>query len=75
MTIDTEFWMLLISCCAAVVPWAFSIHAKVAVIAETVQTLPRMLEELQTTMEEHEVRLDKHEAEITSLKVSTRAGS
>ena len=67
--------MLLISTAAAVVPWAFSMHAKVAVIAETIQTLPRMLEELQTTLEEHEVRLDKHEAEITSLKVSTRTGS
>jgi hypothetical protein len=75
MQIDTEFWMLLISTAAAVVPWAFSMHAKVAVIAETIQTLPRMLEELQTTLEEHEVRLDKHEAEITSLKVSTRTGS
>lgn len=74
MTIETEFWMLVISAAAAVVPWAFSIHAKVAVIAETIQSLPAMLEELNETLEEHEVRLDRHEAEIKTLQVSTKLG-
>jgi hypothetical protein len=68
---SVEFWMLIISTAAAVVPWAFSIHAKVAVIADTIQAMPKMLEELRDTLEEHEVRLDRHEEKIKAIEVST----
>jgi pimeloyl-ACP methyl ester carboxylesterase len=40
MTIDVEVWMLAVTAACAVAPWAFSIHAKVAVIASAVQGLP-----------------------------------
>jgi hypothetical protein len=75
MSDGVEFWMLIISTAAAAVPWAFSIHAKVAIIAETIQTLPKMLEELRSTLEEHEVRLDRHEEEIKAIKVQTATRS
>jgi xanthosine utilization system XapX-like protein len=67
MSPETELWMLGISVAAAVVPWAFSLHAKVAVIANSVESLPRMLDELRQTIEEHEVRLNQHEQEIKAL--------
>ena len=68
MNVDAELWMLIISACAAVVPWAFSIHAKVAVIADTVQRMPEMFEELKETLADHEARLEVHEQEIQTLK-------
>jgi len=67
MSPETELWMLGISVAAAVVPWAFSLHAKVAVIASSVESLPRMLDELRQTIEEHEVRLNQHEQKIEAL--------
>ena len=33
---QVEVWMLVLTAVCAVVPWAFSIHAKVAVIASCV---------------------------------------
>lgn len=57
-----------ITAAAAVVPWAFSIHAKVAVIADTVQKVPAMLDELKRTLQHHEARLDAHDEEIQTLK-------
>lgn len=68
MSLETEFWMLIISACAAVIPWAFSIHAKVAVIADTVQKVPEMFDELKETLADHEARLEVHEQEIKTLK-------
>jgi hypothetical protein len=65
---EVEHWLVLISAVAAVIPWAFSIHAKVAVIANAVESLPEMVQELRQALAEHEVRLDEHEKEIATLK-------
>lgn len=75
MSDTAELWMLGISVAAAVVPWAMSIHAKVAVIAASVEELPALVKELRDTLEEHEVRLDRHDEEIKALKVSPKFGS
>lgn len=74
MNVDAEFWMIIISSVAAVVPWAFSIHAKVAVIANSVEHLPELVEELHRTLQEHEHRLDIHEQEIKTLQVKANPG-
>ena len=74
MSPETELWMLGISVAAAVVPWAFSLHAKVAVIANSVESLPRMLDELRKTIEEHEVRLNQHDKKIEALGQATAPG-
>jgi len=70
---EIEHWLVLISAVAAVIPWAFSIHAKVAVIANAVESLPEMVQELRQALAEHEVRLDEHEKEIATLKAQTDA--
>jgi len=67
MSPETELWVLAITVAAAVVPWAFSLHAKVAVIANSVESLPRMLDELRRTIEEHESRLNQHDQKIEAL--------
>lgn len=72
MSPETELWMLAVSVAAAVVPWAFSIHAKVAVIAESIQTIPMMFEQLKGILREHEERLDLHDEELKALKAPTR---
>jgi ABC-type molybdate transport system permease subunit len=74
MLLETELWMLGISVAAAVVPWAFSLHAKVAVIASSVESLPRMLDELRQTIEEHEVRLNAHDKTIEALSQASTPG-
>lgn len=74
MSPETELWMLGISVAAAVVPWAFSLHAKVAVIANSVESLPRMLDELRQTIEEHEVRLNQHDKKIETLSQAATPG-
>lgn len=71
---EAEVWLAAITVAAAVVPWAMSIHAKVAVIATSVEELPDLVKELRETLEEHEVRLDRHDAEIKTLKDKTAAG-
>lgn len=73
MSEQTEIWMVGLTVAAAVVPWAMSIHAKVAVIARSVEELPELVKELRETLEEHEVRLNRHDEEIQAIKVSTRA--
>jgi hypothetical protein len=73
MSEQTEIWMVGLTVAAAVVPWAMSIHAKVAVIARSVEELPELVKELRETLEEHEVRLNRHDEEIKAIKVSTRA--
>lgn len=65
---DLEFWSLVLALSAAVVPWAFSVHAKVAIIAHSVESLPEMFEELRDMLEEHESRLNDHDKAIASLK-------
>lgn len=74
MSEQTEIWMVGLTVAAAVVPWAMSIHAKVAVIARSVEELPELVKELRETLEEHEVRLNRHDEEIKAIKVSTRFG-
>lgn len=74
MSLDAELWVLLISAAAAVVPWAFSLHAKVAVIAASVEHLPELVEELHRTILNHEHRLNTHEQEIKALKDSSGSG-
>lgn len=71
---QTELWMVGLTVAAAVVPWAMSIHAKVAVIAKSVEELPALVKELRETLEEHEVRLDRHDEEIKTLKGQTATG-
>lgn len=75
MSFESEVWMLGISVAAAVIPWAFSLHAKVAVIANSVESLPEMFEELRATLEEHEDRLDEHDKAIKTLSQKTEASS
>lgn len=72
MSEQTEIWMVGLTVAAAVVPWAMSIHAKVAVIARSVEELPELVKELRETLEEHEVRLNRHDEEIKAIKVQTR---
>lgn len=74
MSEQAEIWMVGLTVAAAVVPWAMSIHAKVAVIARSVEELPELVRELRETLEEHEVRLNRHDEEIKTLKVQTRFG-
>lgn len=69
-----ETWMLVATCACAVVPWAFSIHAKVAVIASAVESLPQVVEELREALQEHEERLNVHAGEIQALKEKTGVG-
>ena len=58
--IEVELWGVAAAVACAVVPWAFSIHAKVAVIANSVESLPEIVEELREALEEHEARLNEH---------------
>ncbi len=69
---ELEFWMVILTCACAVIPWAFSIHAKVAVIASAVQGLPEVVDELRDILREHEHRLDEHASKIQALQETTR---
>lgn len=74
MSLDIEIWMVLITVLIAVVPWAMSIHAKVAVIASSVESLPQIVGELREVLQEHEYRLDQHAQEIQALKKTAGPG-
>ena len=74
MHTDLEFWSMVITCAAAVVPWAFSIHSKVALIASAVEALPEMVQELRDMLEEHETRLDEHDEALAALAKEAKAG-
>ena len=69
---EIEVWMLALTGICAVVPWAMSIHAKVAVIASAVENLPEVVEELREVLHEHEHRLNQHAQEIQTLKNQTK---
>ena len=71
---DIEIWMLVATVLIATVPWAMSIHAKVAVIASSVESLPDVVEELRSMLAEHEARLDHHAQEIETLKKTASTG-
>jgi outer membrane murein-binding lipoprotein Lpp len=68
---EIEVWMVILTGVCAVVPWAFSIHAKVAVIASSVQDLPDVVDELREILREHEHRLNEHASQIQALKETT----
>jgi hypothetical protein len=68
---EVEVWMLAATVVVAVVPWAMSIHAKVAVIAHAVESLPQIVDELREALQEHEDRLERHDAEIAALQKAT----
>lgn len=74
MTIDVEIVAILASVVAACIPWAFSIHAKVALIAHSVEALPELVRRLEGKLDTHEDRLDRHEKEIQALKSSPKSG-
>lgn len=74
MAPDMEFWAITAGVMIAVVPWAFSIHAKVAVIAHSVESLPEIVEELRACIEEHESRLQEHDEKIEALQRASAAG-
>lgn len=74
MDTDTlQWWMLIATVAIAVIPWAFSIHAKVAVIANSVDCLPEVVAELRECLEEHETRLEEHDEAIAALQKTTGA--
>lgn len=75
MTVDVEILAVLLAAVFAVIPWAFSIHAKVALIAQSVEALPELIKELRIKLEQHEERLDAHEKEIEVIKSKTKTGS
>lgn len=74
MSAEFEFWAIIASACAAVIPWAFSLHAKVAVIANSVESLPEVVEEIREALQEHEVRLNEHAHAIETLKKAAGTG-
>ena len=74
MSPDIEFLAVVFSFALATIPWAFSIHAKVAIIAHSVETLPELFTELKERLDSHEDRLNKHEKEITSIKGKATPG-
>jgi len=74
MSPDIEFLAVVFSFALATIPWAFSIHAKVAIIAHSVETLPELFTELKERLDSHEDRLNKHEKEITSIKSKATPG-
>lgn len=71
---DIELWMVLVTVLLAAIPWAMSMHAKVAVIASSVESLPDIVRELREVLQEHEHRLDQHAQEIQALKKTAGAG-
>lgn len=71
---ETEVLMLFATAAVAVIPWAMSMHAKVAVIAAAVENLPDVVEELRLVLKEHEDRLNNHAEEIAAIKAATRHG-
>jgi len=72
--VDIELWMVLVTVLIAAIPWAMSIHAKVAVIASSVESLPEIVGELREVLQEHEFRLDQHAKEIQALKKTATSG-
>jgi len=73
VTVDVEILAVLLASVFAVVPWAFSIHAKVALIAHSVEQLPELIKELRVKLDEHEDRLDAHDKEIQTIKSKTNS--
>lgn len=62
----TDQVLIVVTVLAASVPWAMSIHAKVALIANAMEGLPELVRETRA-------RLDKHESAIKALQAATVA--
>ena len=73
MQFDAETWAVLATVAIATIAWAGSIHAKVAVIAAAVASLPDVVEELRESLVEHEARLARHDEEIETLQKAASA--
>ena len=59
----SEVVLALLAVGIAVIPWAMSIHSKVALIAMATSTLPELLKKI----DQHEQRLNNHDTEISRL--------
>ena len=62
----TDQMLIGITVLVAVVPWAMSMHAKVAMIAQAMEGLPELVHKTQVTLE-------RHEQAITALQAATAA--
>lgn len=58
--------LIVITIAIAVVPWAMSMHAKVALIAHAMEGMPEFISKTQA-------RLEHHEQAINALKASAAA--
>lgn len=62
----TDQMLIGITVLVAVVPWAMSMHAKVATIAHAMEGLPELVHKTQVTLE-------RHEQAITALQTAAAA--
>jgi hypothetical protein len=62
----TDQILIAITLLVAVVPWAMSMHAKVATIAHAMEGLPELVHRTHA-------RLEEHEKAITALQAATAA--
>jgi len=62
----TDQLLAFITILIAVVPWAMSIHAKVATIAQAMEGVPELVRETKA-------RLDQHETQIKALQKAATA--
>jgi hypothetical protein len=62
----TDQLLIGVTVLAAVVPWAMSIHAKVAIIAQAMEGVPELVQKTQ-------VRLEQHEKAIAALQAAASA--
>lgn len=74
MQVSDELLVGILGVTIAAIPWAFSIHAKVAVIAEAVRVFPEIVQEIRHKVDCHEQRLVNHEKQIEALQAQTRPG-
>jgi len=74
MPVSDELLVGILGVTIAAIPWAFSIHAKVAVIAEAVRVFPEIVQEIRQKVDCHEQRLVNHERQIEALQAKTRPG-
>jgi hypothetical protein len=59
----TDQVLILVTVMVAIVPWAMSIHAKVALIAHAMEGLPELVSDTRN-------QLDKHESAIKALQAA-----
>lgn len=60
----TDQVLILVTVLVAAIPWAMSMHAKVAIIANAMEGLPELVRETQA-------RLDVHDTAIKALQTAT----